>query len=102
MSRELFIWKTEHEKMLLTEVITSEPYQFKAGTKERGSTWTEIAERLAGCVLKVTQRSVREKFDRLMRVFLKKESEEKKQSGVGRVWGARSDFTGHKRKNGRI
>ncbi|KAK2552407.1 Regucalcin [Acropora cervicornis] len=52
MSRELFIWKTEHEKMLLTEVITSEPYQFKAGTKERGSTWTEIAERLAGCGLK--------------------------------------------------
>lgn len=82
MSRELFIWKTEHKKMLLTEVITSEPYQFKAGTKERGSTWTEIAERLAGCGLKVTQRSVREKFDRLMRDFLKKESEEKKQSGV--------------------
>lgn len=41
--------------MLLTEVITTEPYQFKAGTKERGSAWTEIAERLAGCGLKVTQ-----------------------------------------------
>ena len=39
--------------------------------------WTEIAERLAGCGLKVTQRSVREKFDKLMKDFLKKESEEK-------------------------
>ena len=87
MSRELFIWKIEHEKMLLTEVITSEPYQFKTGTKERGSAWTEIAERLAGCGLKVTQRSVREKFDKLMKDFLKKESEEKKQSGVDVEYG---------------
>ena len=87
MSRELFIWKIEHEKMLLTEVITIEPYQFKAGTRERGSAWTEIAERLAGCGLKVTQRSVREKFDKLMKDFLKKESEEKKQSGVDVEYG---------------
>ena len=50
--------------MLLTEVITSEPYQFKAGKKERGSTWTEIAERLAGWGLKVTQRSVQENLKR--------------------------------------
>ena len=70
------------EKMLLTEVITTEPYQFKARTKERESAWTEIAERLASCGLKVTKRSVREKFDKLMKDFLKKESEEKKQSGV--------------------
>ena len=82
MSRELFIWKIEHEKMLLTEVITIQPCQFKDGTKERGSAWTEIEERLAGCRLKVTQRSVREKFDKLMKDFLKKESKEKKQSGV--------------------
>ena len=73
--------------MLLTEVITIEPYQFKAGTKERGSAWTEIAERLAGCGLKVTQISVREKFDKLMKDFLKKESEEKKQSGVDVEYG---------------
>ena len=53
----------------------------KLGPK-KGSTWIEIAERLAGCGLKVTQRSVREKLDRLMKDFLKKESEEKKQSGV--------------------
>lgn len=70
------------EKMLLTEVITTEPCQFKARTKERGSAWTEIAERLASCGLKVKKRSVREKFDKLMKDFLKKESEEKKQSGV--------------------
>ena len=62
--------------MLLTEVITIEPYQFKAETKERGS------ERLAGCRLKMTKRSVRETFDKLMKDFLIKESDEKKQSGV--------------------
>ena len=68
--------------MLLTEVITIEPYQFKAGTKEGRSAWTEIAESLDSCGLKVTQGSVREKFDKLMKDFLKKESKEKKQSGV--------------------
>lgn len=81
-SRELFIWKAEHEKMLLTEIETIELYQFKAGTKERGSAWTEIANRLTVLGLKVTQRSVREKFDRLMKDYLKKDSEEKKESGV--------------------
>ena len=38
-----------------------------------------------GC--KVTQRSVREKFDKLMKDFLKKESEEKNQSGVDVEYG---------------
>ena len=48
--------------MLFTEVIAIEPYQFKAWTKERGSAWTEIAERLVGCRFKMTKRSVREKL----------------------------------------
>ena len=73
--------------MLLIVVITIETYHFKAGTKERGLAWTEIAERWAGCELKVTQRSVREKFDKLMKDFLKKESEDKKQSGVDVKYG---------------
>ena len=73
--------------MLLTEVITVEPYQFKAGTQERGSAWTKIAERLASCGLKVTQRSVPEKFEKLMKDLLKKESKEKKQSGVDVEYG---------------
>ena len=35
----------------------------------------------------MTQRSVRETFDKLMKDFLKKESEEKKQSGVDVEYG---------------
>ena len=68
--------------MLLTKVITIKTYQFKTGTKERSSVWTEIVECLAGCGLKVAQRLVREKFDKLMKYFLKKESKEKRQSEV--------------------
>ena len=67
--REMFLWKEVHEKSLITEVLTVESHQFKHGTKERGAAWTAIAERLykMNMGFKVSQRSVREKFEKMMK-----------------------------------
>jgi len=79
---KLFIWKLNHEKLLLREILAVEPYRFKVGTKEKGASWTKIAESLENAGLKVNQRSVREKFHKMVKDFDKKEITEKRASGV--------------------
>lgn len=39
-------WKTECDLLLLQEIVVSEPYQYKASTRERGKIWEDITERL--------------------------------------------------------
>ena len=68
-TRELFIWKRLHEEYLVQEVLSIEPYQYKTGTKEEGAAWTLIADNLVARGLKVTQRSVREKFEKMLKEF---------------------------------
>ena len=82
--REMFVWKEVHEKALITEVLTVEPHQFKHGTKERSAAWTAIAELLneMNIGFKVIQRLVREKFEKMMKDYEKKQREEKGASGV--------------------
>ena len=80
--RELFIWKRKHEAMLLREVLVEEPHKYRPGSKERGISWTKIAEHLQESGMKVTQRSAREKFDKLYQDFKKRENEESRASGV--------------------
>ena len=80
--RELFIWKRKHEAMLLREVLVEEPHKYRPGSKERGISWTKIAEHLQESGMKVTQRSAREKFDKLYQDFKKREKEESRASGV--------------------
>lgn len=53
--RELFIWKRKHEAMLLREVLVEEPHKYRPGSKERGISWTKIAEHLQESGMKVTQ-----------------------------------------------
>lgn len=82
-NNKLFTWKEESQKiLLLKEVIIEEPYIFKEGSKERGAAWTSIAKRLEKAGLKVTQRSVRDKFSKLLKDFQTREKEEQKASGV--------------------
>ena len=69
---ELFIWKRLHEEYLVQEVLSIETYQYKTGTK--GAAWTLIADSLVARELKVTQRSVREKFEKLLKEFKKQGS----------------------------
>ena len=81
--RGIFVWREKHEMFLLREVIIHEPYKFKVGSTERGATWTVIASELEGGLdMKVNQRSVREKFNRMIEGFKKKEAVEQRASGV--------------------
>lgn len=68
-SCELFISKRLHEKYLVQEVLSVEPYQYKGKTKERVAAWTEVADSLSAKRLKVTQRSVKEKLAKLLKEF---------------------------------
>ena len=80
--REVFTWKAIHEELLLREVLTLEPYQFRQGSKERGATWTKIAENLSEMGMKASQRSVREKFEKIVKDFKRKEAIEEQASGI--------------------
>lgn len=80
--KKLFTWKEHSEKMLLRLIIVEEPYQFKQGTRQRGAVWLKIADELNKAGLKVTQRSVREKFEKMLKEHRMKEAEEARASGV--------------------
>lgn len=81
-SRKLFTWKPFHEELLLQEVVLLEPDQYRQGSKDRGAVWTKIAENLSEVGMKATQRSVREKFEKLIREFKQKEAMEEGASGI--------------------
>ncbi len=44
--RVSFTWKVMHEDLLLREVLLLEPFQYRQGTKERGTVWTKMTERV--------------------------------------------------------
>ena len=44
--RVSFTWKVMHEDLLLREVLLLEPFQYRQGTKERGTAWTKMTERV--------------------------------------------------------
>ena len=77
-----FTWKMMHEDLLLREVLLLEPFQYRQGTKERGTAWTKKAENLTTLGMKASQRSVREKFEKLVTEFKRKEAAEERASGV--------------------
>ena len=80
--REVFTWKAIHEELLLQEVLLLEPFQYRQGSKERGATWTKIAENLSEMGMKASQRSVREKFEKILKDFKQKEAMEERASGI--------------------
>ena len=77
--REVFTWKRVHEKLFIRELLLLEPYIYKPSSKEQGSAWKTIVNNLMQIreqVFKVTQRSVREKFSKMIENFRKKEARE--------------------------
>ena len=80
--RELFIWKKHHDLLLLKEVVLEEPFKHNNGSKEKGASWSKIADALTQHGMKVTQRSERERFDKLYSDFKEREREEKQDSGI--------------------
>ena len=77
-----FTWKTWHEELLLREVLILEPFQYRQSSKEKGAAWRKIADNLMEMGLKASQRSVREKFEKLVRDFKRKEAMEERASGI--------------------
>ncbi|XP_031559684.1 uncharacterized protein LOC116295869 [Actinia tenebrosa] len=39
-----FKWTEERDRLLLRQIVSLEPFAYKAGTKEAGLRWTEVAE----------------------------------------------------------
>lgn len=78
-------WTEMHDTLLCREVLLEEPYKFKKGSNERGKKWTELAEALnknGEVKFKVTQRSVRERMERLQKRHMDKKKEEVSASGI--------------------
>ena len=61
--------------------LVLEPHQFRTGA-ERGAVWITIAENVKAFDMKVSQRSVRERFEKIMKEFKAKEGKEVRASGV--------------------
>ena len=85
MQRDVFVWKEVHNEHLITELLVFEPHNQKPGSKERGLAWKLITENLnslpdQGC--RVTARSVRDRFLKLLENFKKNETAEKRASGI--------------------
>ena len=79
-------WTYEHDVMLMREVLLHEPWMHRRGSPERGKVWDKIAESLNGLnttmYFKVTQRSVRDRYNLLVENYKKKEREEARASGI--------------------
>ena len=80
-----FRWDKQKDISLLREVLSIEPYLEKAGRKEAGEKWTEVATSLntqAGFKeFPRSQRSVRDQFNKLYADFTSKTRKEESESG---------------------
>ena len=73
--------------ILLKEILLFEPYSQMRGSPERERVWEQIAEGLNGqrenkIMFKVSQRSVRDRFNVLKNNFAKRQREEERASGI--------------------
>ena len=74
------------DKILLREVRFVEPYQFKAASKESGQAWSEVAgavnQYYGFKVMPRDQRSVRDRFNKLLCDYKTKMRKEEGESGT--------------------
>ena len=82
---ELFIWKPIHERFFVGELLLVQPYMHKQGSKERGQAWKLIVEDLnsnSSPSFRVSVRSVRDKFAKLIQKFKSNKNKEARASGI--------------------
>ena len=80
-----FVWTEEHDILMLREALTSEPYNFKPKSSERGQGWESIAAHLNSLKrpeFRVTSRAVRDRYALLISPHKLKQREEEKASGI--------------------
>jgi hypothetical protein len=78
-------WTDEHDVLLGREILLVDPFKAKPRTSHRGQLWTKIADALNGIKepkFSVSQRSVRDRFNRLADKFKKKIVAEERGSGI--------------------
>ena len=81
--RELFIWKAEHDRCIVRELLLVEPYLHKPQSKERGQAWKTIVTNLNKLERpKCRVAAVRDSFFKLIDKFNKNEKEEARASGI--------------------
>ncbi|KAK2558592.1 hypothetical protein P5673_018770 [Acropora cervicornis] len=94
--KKLFIWKRNHDILLLQEALHLEPYKFSSS--ERGQIWTKIPDTLNACPetkFQVTQRSCRERFKKRMGDHDKKDKMEQKAVGIDAQYGEYEQLYGN-------
>jgi len=80
-----FVWTEDHDVLMLREAVTSEPYNFKPKSSERGRVWESIAAYLNSLKtpeFRVTVRAVRDRYALLISRHKLKQTEEEKASGI--------------------
>ena len=80
-----FVWTEDHDVLMLREAVTSEPYNFKPKSSERGKVWESIATYLNSLKtpeFRVTARAVRDRYALLVSRHKLKQKEEEKASGI--------------------
>jgi len=80
-----FVWTEDHDVLMLREAVTSEPYNFKPKSSERGKVWESIAAHLNSLKtteFRVTARAVRDRYALLISRHKLKQREEEKASGI--------------------
>ena len=78
-------WSKDHDIIFLRELLLFEPWNYKYGSKERGSFWERLSEslnQLTEISFKVTQRSVQDHYQALEKSYKKQKQEEDRQSGI--------------------
>ena len=83
--RKKMKWDDVKDGILVKEILLFEPWNHKHGSEERGKCWERISEslnNLPDVYFKVTQRSVRDRYNTLEKKFKQKNREEEKASGI--------------------
>ena len=77
VQRELVIWKVEHDRCLVRELLLVEPHAHKQQTSERGEAWKLVIDNLNAIEgFHVSVRAVRERFTKLFKKCKNNEREE--------------------------
>ena len=83
--RGLFLWKKEHERYCTRELLLIQPYMHKEQSKEGSIAWKAISGNLNNMEypeFRVSPRSVRDHFKKLMDKCRKLENNEARASGI--------------------
>lgn len=76
-------WTEQKDMMLAREILLCEPFKCRAGSKERGSAWSQIANNLnTHPGFTVSQRAVRDRFGILKKKAKKQKLEIENGTGI--------------------